>query len=299
MPAAPKAPAFQFYCRDWISSGSVTLMSMAAEATYLRLLCYQWLADDGLLPADHVALRAMTKCTPAEWRRVWPELEPHFPIVADGKRGNLRILEDRRQRDAFRDEQRAKAAKGNRSRWGAEDGSPSGRNGDHPAIPGAVAEPSPDGSPEGSPDDRSAVCSLQSAVEHNSTAPAREAVSRNETTRERSAAERLTPHGARCLEHILRAHPAPAAFEAEVAAVLEGMRPNVPTDPEVVSQALSDLLVAGGQMSARSFRAFVQGAARERAKATAAPVGDDADAVIARSFAKAEAELRAQQQGAA
>lgn len=124
-------------------------------------------------------------------------------------------------------------------------------------------------------------------------------MSRNETTRERSAAERLTPHGARCLEHILRAHPAPAAFEAEVAAVLEGMRPNVPTDPEVVSQALSDLLVAGGQMSARSFRAFVQGAARERAKATAAPVGDDADAVIARSFAKAEAELRAQQQGAA
>jgi len=138
-------------------------------------------------------------------------------------------------------------------------------------IPGA----SPDVSPDPSPERPLAVAVAVAGKATQPSTPAREALSRNETTRERSAAERLTPHGARCLEHILRAHPAPAAFEAEVAAVLGGMRPNVSTDPEVVSQALSDLLVAGGQMSARSLRAFVQGAAKERAKATAAPASAD------------------------
>lgn len=124
--------------------------------------------------------------------------------------------------------------------------------------------------------------------------PPRE-VSHNVTVREEPPSDprldALTPHGRTALAQLARAHPRPAQLEAEVVAVLEGMRPNVPTDPVIVSQALSDLCVNGGPVSAIGLRKFVQRAARDAA--TPAAVGDDADAVIARQLAKAQAEQAA------
>lgn len=45
-----KAPAFQFYPADWLSSQRVSLMTLEEEGAYIRLLCYCW--KNGELPND-------------------------------------------------------------------------------------------------------------------------------------------------------------------------------------------------------------------------------------------------------
>jgi hypothetical protein len=125
--------------------------------------------------------------------------------------------------------------------------------------------------------------------------PPPDELSQNVTVREEPPSHpllaTLTPHGRRALAAIAKGHPRPDHLEAEVVAILDGMRPNVSTDPVIVSQALSDLCVNGGTVSAIGLRKFVQRAARD-AVAPAAQ-GDDPDAVIARQLAKAEAEQAA------
>lgn len=48
-----KAPAYQFYPADWLSSGSVILMTPAEEGAYIRLLAYDWMGD-GIVDDDTV-----------------------------------------------------------------------------------------------------------------------------------------------------------------------------------------------------------------------------------------------------
>jgi uncharacterized protein YdaU (DUF1376 family) len=45
-----KAPAFQFYPADWLSSQRVQMMTLEEEGAYIRLLCYCW--NHGSIPAD-------------------------------------------------------------------------------------------------------------------------------------------------------------------------------------------------------------------------------------------------------
>ena len=85
----PKAPAFMMYARDWLASMSIATMSLAAEATYVRLLCHQWLAMR--LPSESHRVRMATRIGEAEWAAVWTELEPHFPEVEGGGRANPRL----------------------------------------------------------------------------------------------------------------------------------------------------------------------------------------------------------------
>ena len=48
--AVAKAPAFQFYPQDYLSSARVAEMTLEEEGVYIRLLCYCWSA--GSIPAD-------------------------------------------------------------------------------------------------------------------------------------------------------------------------------------------------------------------------------------------------------
>lgn len=45
-----KAPAFQFYPQDYLSSSRVAEMTLEEEGAYIRLLCYCW--TTGSIPAD-------------------------------------------------------------------------------------------------------------------------------------------------------------------------------------------------------------------------------------------------------
>lgn len=54
-----KAPAFQFYPGDWLSSSEIALMTPAEEGAYIRLLCYDW-AKDGI-PDDDEKLARLSR----------------------------------------------------------------------------------------------------------------------------------------------------------------------------------------------------------------------------------------------
>lgn len=77
---------FEFYVKAYFDDVDLTVMSLGAEACYFRLCARQWqLAIAGkLLPLEAIALQRLTKATPAEWRSIWVELEPLFPIAPDG-----------------------------------------------------------------------------------------------------------------------------------------------------------------------------------------------------------------------
>jgi uncharacterized protein YdaU (DUF1376 family) len=56
-----KAPAFQFYPKDWLSSPKVQLMSPAQEGAYVRLLAYCWDSGDCSLPDDDDELAVLSR----------------------------------------------------------------------------------------------------------------------------------------------------------------------------------------------------------------------------------------------
>jgi uncharacterized protein YdaU (DUF1376 family) len=63
------------------------------RAIYRELLDAQW--EQGGLPADPGALRILIGATPAEWRSGWLQVEPKFPLDADGLRRNRRLEQHR------------------------------------------------------------------------------------------------------------------------------------------------------------------------------------------------------------
>ena len=98
MPTPKRPPAFQFYPDAWFGSIAVELMPPEVEGTYIRLLARQWMAVT--LPADPEQLCRLTKLTPAQWKKAWPLLEPHFPLIAGGafrQNETLHALHEERQ----------------------------------------------------------------------------------------------------------------------------------------------------------------------------------------------------------
>lgn len=70
-----KSPAFQFYPRDFLSSGSVDDMSMTERGIYITLLARCWM-DDGL-PTDMAALAKMARMKPSQFERIWSNSPLH------------------------------------------------------------------------------------------------------------------------------------------------------------------------------------------------------------------------------
>jgi uncharacterized protein YdaU (DUF1376 family) len=56
-----RAPAFQFYANDWLSSTHIALMTPAQEGAYIRLLCYAWNDPDCSIPDDDQILAALSR----------------------------------------------------------------------------------------------------------------------------------------------------------------------------------------------------------------------------------------------
>jgi uncharacterized protein YdaU (DUF1376 family) len=91
---------FPFYVAKYLEDLSISALSMAAEACLVRLFARQWMATT--LPLDPKVLQRLTKATPAEWRKIWVELEPLFPVTAagDGRR-NTELHALRIEREAY------------------------------------------------------------------------------------------------------------------------------------------------------------------------------------------------------
>lgn len=102
-----KAPAFQFYARDFLADGKVRLMSCEEVGAYLLLLLHQW--TEGEIPEEISALAVICRVTPAKMRRMWAHLDACFQIDSDGKLRNPRMEAVRLAQQGFREKQRTKA----------------------------------------------------------------------------------------------------------------------------------------------------------------------------------------------
>jgi uncharacterized protein YdaU (DUF1376 family) len=147
-----KAPAFQWYPRDYLTDEAVVRMSLEQQGAYVRLLSHQWL--EGSIPADMPGLAALCGTAPARMQKLWPAIAPKFEPVGDGRLCNARLEAARKQKDEWRERQRAGGKRGAEKRWGGEK--------EGMGTPMGTPMGQPTDNPMGS--DSSAVCSLQSAV---------------------------------------------------------------------------------------------------------------------------------------
>lgn len=92
-----KAPAFQFYPKDWLTDDKVCAMSMAEQGIYFQLICFDWLSD-GIRVED---MRQLVRFagTDEEWNHTCQMVERCF-IDHPQKEGfvtNPRLLKERQK----------------------------------------------------------------------------------------------------------------------------------------------------------------------------------------------------------
>lgn len=113
-----RAPAFQFYANDWLSSPKIMLMTPAQEGAYIRLLAIAWSDPDCSLPDNDDELAALSRLGEGWFtggssivRRCF-EPHPHKP----GRLVNTRLLEERKKQDQWREKSSAGGKKSGETR---------------------------------------------------------------------------------------------------------------------------------------------------------------------------------------
>lgn len=94
-----KPPAFQFYAKDWLSSGAVRTMTLAARGLFIDLLAFAW-DNHGLpteLPTDPAMARRLFGVSTREWNTNWPRVRNQFEV----RNGFLVNPKQERVRDAM------------------------------------------------------------------------------------------------------------------------------------------------------------------------------------------------------
>jgi uncharacterized protein YdaU (DUF1376 family) len=76
-----KPPAFQFYAKDWLTSGKVRAMTLAGRGLFIDLLAFAW--DNHGLPLDEQTIRRSVGCDVREWRRNWQQVVTEFEPRGD------------------------------------------------------------------------------------------------------------------------------------------------------------------------------------------------------------------------
>lgn len=110
--AAEKAPAFQFYPKDFLTDSHVVAMTLAERGAYITLLCLCWM--DHSIPADPCVLARLCAVSSAVFQRLWPALEPCF-VVSNGRLVQPRIERERRKQHEYREMKAAAGHKGGRA----------------------------------------------------------------------------------------------------------------------------------------------------------------------------------------
>lgn len=95
-----RAPAFQFYPKDYTNDEHVQLMTLEQEGAYLRLLCHSWL--NGSIPADRPAQARICRVPTGKMARLWHGIAPCWTEVVGGRLVNRRQERDRAKQEIFR-----------------------------------------------------------------------------------------------------------------------------------------------------------------------------------------------------
>jgi hypothetical protein len=121
-----KAPAFQFYIKEWRSSRAVQRMSYAERGMYLEMLIEQ--ADKGSLPDCPATCADLLGGSRDDWMAAWPTLRRNFVVRRsrsedvearkydpDREIVNLRMSRALRERRAFLLKQKLSGQRGGRA----------------------------------------------------------------------------------------------------------------------------------------------------------------------------------------
>lgn len=111
---AEKAPAYQWYPKDFKSDEKCQLMNFEQQGVYRALLDHQWL--HGSIPNDVEDIAELLKIPLKDFQKVWRRVSPCFQEV-DGRLVNPRMEKDRAQLTAFKAERKEAGAKGAAKRW--------------------------------------------------------------------------------------------------------------------------------------------------------------------------------------
>lgn len=94
-----KAPAYQWFPRDFAMDEVAQLMNYEQQGMYRKLLDHQWL--EGSIPADEVELAALLKVPVARFRKLWPRIARKFAPCGPGRLQNGRLERQRTERQQF------------------------------------------------------------------------------------------------------------------------------------------------------------------------------------------------------
>lgn len=112
-----KSPAFQFYPRDFLADGSVSMMTYAERGVYITLLCHDW--NDGGIPPDIDSLSKLLKIPTKKLEVTWKIVGKCFMPMHEhsmNKLTNPRLNKERKKQYKRSEESRASAEK----RWKSE-----------------------------------------------------------------------------------------------------------------------------------------------------------------------------------
>lgn len=138
-----QAPYFPFWAKDWISSESTRLMSLAARGAYADLLAISWLSSDEpcSIPDDDVAIAKLLGVPPREWKTVASTVRKQFERTENGRLRNARLYAIHCEVDAKREKLSQSGKKGADRKWGGHNEASGQANGqaNGVAIPRPIA----------------------------------------------------------------------------------------------------------------------------------------------------------------
>jgi uncharacterized protein YdaU (DUF1376 family) len=112
--AAEKAPAFQFYPREFLMDGNVAGMSLQERGAYITLICICWFEQS--LSADPQRLANTVGLPYRAFAKLWPNLKSCFEEI-DGRLVHPRLEKEREKQAEYRRRQSDKGKAGATARW--------------------------------------------------------------------------------------------------------------------------------------------------------------------------------------
>lgn len=135
-------PYLEWFHRDFLSSSTVSAMTLVAEGIYRRLIDFQW--EDEALKDDPKRLAALARASAEQWEEFAPFLDECFPLCEDGMRRNARVAADRLRAQKKVEANRENGGRGGRPRKAITN--PELSETEPPAKP-VVSETKPDQNP--------------------------------------------------------------------------------------------------------------------------------------------------------
>lgn len=108
-----KAPAFQYYPKDFLTDSNVLAMSLTEIGAYWKLISICWIDDT--LPTSPAALARLVGVPQAHFARLWPAIAPCFKEKS-GRLIHPRLERERAAQAAYRAKQADNGKKGGRPR---------------------------------------------------------------------------------------------------------------------------------------------------------------------------------------